>query len=321
MYAAENHIYTGSGIMSVLAIGQIVYDLRVELDEFPRENSKYQVDESLESGGGPASNAAFLLSKWGVETTLCGRIGADLYGEKILTEFKGVKTDTSLIKVLEDYCTSLSVIMVNKINGSRTVINRKMKYFDLDIDFNAMKKKPEVIIFDGHELEASLAAREKYTNAVTVLDAGSVREGTLKLAPVSDYFICSEKFALEYCEMKSIKVPEDTAYVIEKLRKLTPGKIVVTLGDRGLIYEESGKVLHMKAFPAHAVDTTGAGDIFHGAFVYGILQKLGFVDNLRMASMTSAVSVEKIGGRNSVPELIEVLQRLKKISGSGELEL
>ena len=307
--------------MSVLAIGQIVYDFRVELDEFPIENSKYQVDESLESGGGPAANAAFLLSKWGVNTTLCGRIGADLYGEKILSEFRGVKTDTSLVKVLEGYSTSLSVIMVNKRNGSRTVINRKMKNFDLNINFNIIKKAPEVLIFDGHELGASLIAREKFPNAVTVLDAGSVREGTLKLAPVSDYFICSEKFAVEYCKIESIRIPEDMAYVVEKLRKLTPGKIVVTLGERGLIYEESGTLEHMKAYPADAVDTTGAGDIFHGAFVYGILQKMDFVENLRMAAMTSAVSVENTGGRDSIPEVIEVLKRLNKISGSGELEL
>lgn len=308
-------------MVSVLAIGQIVYDLTIELDGFPLENGKYEVNESIETGGGPAANAAFLLSKWSVDTFLCGRVGNDIYGAKILSEFHDVNTDTSLVKVLNNYNTSFSTILVNRNNGSRTIMNRKDKNLNLHIDFTYLKKQPKVILFDGHELEASISAKENFPNATTVLDAGSVREGTLKLAPLSDYFICSEKFALEYCKMKRIDILKDSDYVIEKLKKLTAGKIVVTLGESGLIYEDKGSSKHMNAFRVDALDTTGAGDIFHGAFVYGLLRNISFEDNLKFASLTSAISVEKIGGRSSIPELSEVCEKSKKFTGGDLFEV
>jgi sugar/nucleoside kinase (ribokinase family) len=307
--------------MSVLSIGQIVYDLIVELDGFPFENRKYSVDHFIETGGGPASNAAFLLAKWGTNTSLCGRVGHDLYGDRILSEFHAVKADTSLIKVINGAETSLSLVLVNKKNGSRTIINRKNKDSDINVDFDSVQNYPKIILFDGHELGASLAAKLAFPDAVTVLDAGSVRIGTLELAPLSDYFICSEKFALEYCNIENLDISKDTHKVFHKLKGLTSGKIAVTLGERGLIYETEEGAVHMSAFSTDAVDTTGAGDIFHGAFTYGLLQGFPFEENLKFASLTSAISVEKPGGRSSIPELSEVIKKFKKLTGSDIFEV
>ncbi len=307
--------------MSVLSIGQIVYDLIVELDGFPLENSKYSVDHFIETGGGPASNAAFLMAKWGINTCLCGRVGRDLYGSKILSEFHDVKADTSLIKEINGSETSLSIVLVNKKNGSRTIINRKNKDSDINVDFNSVQIYPKIILFDGHELGASLSAKLAFPDAVTILDAGSVRMGTLELAPLSDYFICSEKFALEYCNIENLDIAKDSHQVLEKLKNLTSGKIAVTLGERGVIYENGEGPIHMGAFIADAVDTTGAGDIFHGAFTYGLLQGFPFEENLKFASLTSAISVEKPGGRSSIPELSEVIKKFKKLTGSDIFEI
>ena len=86
---------------------------------------------------------------------------------------------------------------------------------------------------------------------------------------------------------------------------------VVTLGDRGLIFrDDEGIPQHMPAFAAHAVDTTGAGDIFHGAFAFGLYQNMSLEDNLRMCSMTSSLSVRSMGGLTSIPAYEQVQQEL-----------
>lgn len=84
---------------------------------------------------------------------------------------------------------------------------------------------------------------------------------------------------------------------------------MVTLGERGLIYEEEGNVKSLDSYKVKAVDTTGAGDIFHGAFAYGLLENYPLIENLKLASKTSAISVQTLGGRQSIPHKDEVLER------------
>ena len=78
---------------------------------------------------------------------------------------------------------------------------------------------------------------------------------------------------------------------------------MVTLGEKGLLYRRDGKITLMPAFKVKAVDTNGAGDIFHGAFAYAIKQQLDFYDVLKISSMASAISVQTLGAQSSIPQL------------------
>ena len=98
----------------------------------------------------------------------------------------------------------------------------------------------------------------------------------------------------------------------ERLHELNPHPIV-TLGERGCLYEENGEIHHLSAFPAIAIDTNGAGDIFHGAFVYALSHKYNLREALRLASMTSSISVTRRGGSLSIPTLDEVLSALQHV--------
>ena len=109
------------------------------------------------------------------------------------------------------------------------------------------------------------------------------------------------------------KIDEDNFLeVLLKLKELNKNTIIVTLGERGAIMEENGKVRKFKAFKTKAIDTTGAGDIFHGAFVYGLSNGFSIEKNIEFASACASLSVEKLGGRNSIPEIEEVLERIKR---------
>lgn len=300
-------------MVDVLCIGHSAYDVILPLEKYPRENQKYTTNLKVESGGGPAANAAYLLSKWGVSTAYIGLLGDDVYGKKIIDEFVRVGTDISLVRVEENYCTPYSVILVNTSNGSRTIINCSKAYHDLNVSSYELKElNPKVILFDGHELKTSLKAFEIFPDSITVLDAGSVREGTIDLAKKVDYLIASERFALTYCEMNSIDNEIDYGKCIDKLKILSKGQVVVTLGERGLIYEENGEVKKLSAYKVEAVDTTGAGDIFHGAFAYGLIKDFPLLENLKISSLASAISVETLGARKSIPDIKDVFKRLER---------
>lgn len=298
-------------MIDVLCIGTAAYDINIPLESFPEENLKVHVDSFLEEGGGPASNAAYLLSKWGIKCGFAGLIGDDIYGRRIEEEFKAVNTDLSLLSKRKDFDTPLSIVMVNKKNGSRTIINRRKSGIHLEFNSNMLKRlSPKAMLFDGHELDASLAAMEAFPKAKTILDAGSLRKGTEVLARKVDYLVSSERFALSVTGLSDLKSEDNQRRCIDELKKLSTKQVVVTLGEKGLIYEDKGCFRKMEAYPVDVVDTTGAGDIFHGAFTYGVLKGLQLIDILKLASMTASLSVSKSGGRQSIPTLEHVMQQL-----------
>lgn len=110
--------------MDVLCVGHASWDFNLFLEIFPAENSKCEIRATSECGGGPAANAAFLLTRWGIRCALAATIGTDTYGERIVREFTAAGTDVSLLRRSSSVPTPVSVILVNQANGSRTIINR-----------------------------------------------------------------------------------------------------------------------------------------------------------------------------------------------------
>ncbi len=293
--------------VEVLCIGHAAYDVSVFVDGYPLENSKCETQELLEACGGPAANAAWLLSSWGMRCAFAGLVGDDGYGRRIRDEFEAAGTDVSLLELRPGHATPLSTILINRQNASRTIVNRKLKGAACKPDAALMKAMaPGVLLFDGHELEASLAALEAFPQTVSILDAGSWREGTAALAGRVNYLAASERFALQATGLCSLETTEQQRSCLLQLRQKFSTTVIVTLGERGLVYDDGGGFRHMPAFPAQAVDTTAAGDVFHGALVFAIARQMPLGEALRFASMTASLSVRKAGGRASIPSLDEV---------------
>ena len=177
--------------MKILCIGHISYDIIFPVDEFITENKKIRVNKRIECGGGPASNAAYLLGKWGSEVYIAGLVGNDYYGEKILDEFKSVNVNTKYLEVREGYKTSNSIIINNTSNSSRTILSYREKeeqMKELNLDF-----EPNIILMDGHEIDESNRLLEKYPNAITIIDAGRATNEIINLAKKVNYVVCSKE--------------------------------------------------------------------------------------------------------------------------------
>ena len=300
--------------LDVLCVGHAACDVSLFVDQYPQENTKCETHESLEACGGPAANAAWLLSSWGLSTGFAGLVGDDVHGRRTYDEFKAAGTDVSLLELRPGHATPLSIILINRENGSRTIINRKVKAASFSLNAAALLPlKPHVLLFDGHELEASLTAMQVFPDAITILDAGSWREGTAVLAGKVHYLAASERFALQASGMTSLQNEADRRQCLAQLREQFGTKTIVTLGERGLIFDAGDGYSELSAFPAVTVDTTAAGDIFHGAFAYAIATDMPLLEALRFSSMTASLSVRKAGGRSSIPTLAEVKEALAHV--------
>lgn len=293
--------------VQALCIGHASGDLTMRLDAYPAENSKAEVDALIEAGGGPAANAACLLASWGVGTAFAGAVGDDTYGRRVLDDFRAAGVDISLVQVQPGEATAVSFILVNRANGSRTIINRRRSGPPARLGAGVPGHwRPRLLLFDGHELPASLAAIQAFPDALTMLDAGSLREGTDALAGRVDYLVCSERFARQATGLSALDSPDARSQCLARLRERNPRTVVVTLGERGLIYDDGRHTGHLPAMNVRPVDTTAAGDVFHGAMAFALLQNMPLLQALALATTAAGLSVQSPGGRASIPTLAAV---------------
>ena len=295
--------------VDVLSVGYASYDLILSVDHHPGVDEKCFASALAECGGGPAANASVTVARLGGTSGFAGYLGDDLYGSRHLAELTtdGVRSD---LVVRVPHPTPLSVILV-KPGGSRTVVAYKSAGSLLregDIDFS--RCRAGVILFDGHESGVSLplveAARD--SGIPTVLDASSVHEGTLALAEKVDYLVASEKFALGFSG------EAEPGKALQVLSRTAPFALI-TMGERGLLWKSGDDEGAVPAFRVDAVDTTGAGDVFHGAFALGIARQWPMESILKYASAAAALCCTKTGARIGIPSGDEVERFLEAHRG------
>lgn len=299
--------------MKVLCIGHASYDISMPVDNYPKENTKYRIDNVVECGGGPAATAAFLLGKWGIDTTYKGVVGNDVFGNRIINEFKSIGVDTKYMEINDKVDTTISFILINKKNGSRTLFNYSNLYATFKNNTYDKDFTPDIIHLDGHNYNGSIKALEKFPKAITVLDAGRINDDLLSLASKGDYLVCSKGFAETVAEKKfDFDNPSTLISIMETLEKKFKNIIVITLEDKGCLIKENNKLKLIAGLKVRATDTTGAGDIFHGAFVYGLTRNFNLEQICKFANITAGLSVLNIGTRYSIPSLEEVNEIFKE---------
>lgn len=288
--------------MKVLCVGQVAYDITLVCDQYPIENRKMRIKDRVECAGGSAFNSACLLNKWGVDVKFVGAIGSDYYSEKIIEEIKSIKLKSQLKKI--DGKTTTSYIISNISNGNRTILTDKN--FNLNFnDYDPYDEMYDYLVLDSSEYELSNKLLDKYPNAISILDAGKVTEEVKKLGKKVSYFVCSEDFARDYTN-NSLNSIDDIINAYEIIKKDFPGKIVITLGDRGSFTENNGYKL-IPTIKVETLDSTGAGDIYHGAFTYFILKNFDIEKTMKLSNVAGAISTTKIGSINSYPNYDEVI--------------
>ena len=292
--------------MKIICIGHSTYDTTLPMNEFPKENIKYRLENSIECGGGPAANGAYLLAKWGMDVTICSMVGNDYYGEQIINDFKKIGADTTYLEKNNEIKTSSSYIIANMSNGSRTILTSKRKKIrKLSKD---VLEKADFILMDGEHPDTAKQILDNNPNAISIIDAGRLTEDTLYLGKRVTYLVCSKDFAEEFSKEKIEEINIDQLTRIHKeLENYFKNNIIITLEAHRSFTKIDDKYQIVPTKKVKALDSTGAGDIFHGAFTYFIANNYPLKEAILLSSITSAISVTRIGSRNSIPLLSEVL--------------
>ena len=232
----------------------------------------------------------------------------DNYGEKIKKELNSVGVNTKYIEELPGIPTTTSYILNNKLNGSRTIVTNRNSRLHFSYDFE-IDIKPDIILFDGNYFEMALDIIEKNPQAIKIIDAGNMREGIVEIAKRCDYVVCSNDFAREYTNINfdyqnMLKIEE----VYDKLAKDFNGQVVITLEQLGSLTKINNEFKLVPSIKVESVDSTGAGDIYHGAFTHFISQRYSLLDTMKYSNIAGALSVTKIGSKNSMPNLEDVIK-------------
>ncbi|BBL71094.1 carbohydrate kinase family protein [Methylogaea oryzae] len=301
-------------VLDVLCVGHASYDLIFQVPHHPAADEKSVADGFLGCGGGPAANAAVTVNRAGGVAAFAGYLGNDLFGQRHLAELTEAGVHTDWV-VRGDHPTPLSAILV-KPDGRRALVNYKGETRPLPVDsIDFSHCRPQAILFDGHEphISPALCLWAKGLGIPTVLDAGSLHPGTETLQGLVDHLVCSEKFALQ---ATGIAAPEQA---LEALLQRAP-VVVITLGERGLLWARRGDGRgSLGAYPVAEVDTTGAGDAFHGAYALCVAEGRDWDYTLRYASATAALACAALGARPAIPRRADTEALMAKQEPQGAL--
>lgn len=296
--------------MIVTGLGQCSMDFLAVVDEYPHADTKKEVLEWHEQGGGPVATALVALSRLGVNCRFYGVIGDDPAGEKIRRSLTEEGVDVKGLLQRGRNASQIAFIVIEKGTAKRTIFWKRpsgspLLPNELGADF---LNGSDFLLLDGLMRDASLAAAKR-ANALGIpvlLDAGSVRPGLLDIARLSDYVVASEEFARG---LGWVLAPE---VLRQEKEKMGIKVLTITLGERGSITTSGDQVFEVPAFHVNSADTTGAGDVFHGGYIYGLLQGWGLRNVVTFASALAAMKCRMIGGRAGIPRMDEVVSFLRE---------
>jgi ribokinase len=288
----------------VFGLGQCCIDFIAKVDAYPAPDAKCEFEGMVIQGGGPVATALVALSRWGLSCAFAGVCGDDGFGPEIRKSLEEEGVDARGLLVREGHDSQFAFIVAEPGVGRRTVFWRRPTGPPLepgDIDF-AILAGSKAFHTDGLFREASTAAaREaKRMGVPVIVDAGSLREGMLDLARMSDYFIASEKFARELIEK------DDPVEACRMLSALGPRVTGVTRGAKGYAASIDGRIIERPAVQVHAVDTTGCGDVFHAGVTYGVVRGWDVERSLDFGAWAAAMASTRLGGREGIPGVEEI---------------
>lgn len=297
-----------------LGVGCCALDLLCTVDRYPEADTKLPIRSLVRQGGGLVATAMVTLGRLGVRSRILSGFGGDENSEFLIRELESEGIDTSPSRRAADRKARCSIIIVDAQTGSRTIF-----YTTQDVAaVSPNEVTPEIIgrarvvLVDTVESRAALRAAQlaRAQGIPVILDAEQVDAPCVReLVEASTIVIPSARFAQAWTGSRDFK--EAARQLYQELHGRSSDKIVVvTGGEQGAFGLSRSGEFHQAAFRVPVEDTTGCGDVFHGAFAYGILQGWSLPEILRFACAVAGMKCRMTGGRAGIPHLEEVMHFL-----------
>ncbi|MDX2156242.1 MAG: PfkB family carbohydrate kinase, partial [Hyphomicrobiaceae bacterium] len=290
----------------LIMVGHAALDRVYRIEAFPPEPTKVRAIEAIDVGGGMAANAAVAAARLGAKAELWSRVGDDNAGATIKAGLKAERVDVRHVESFEDARSSTSAIIVDD-RGERLVVGMRDTAIPSSTSWLPLERVAEAdaVMSDLRWLEATRAVltEARRVGVPTVLDADlGAREALPEILGLADYAIFSAPALRDL-----YKGADDDVALAEVLTR-GPRHAGVTLGAEGYLWRNadggSGRVPGFKVDP---VDTTGAGDAFHGAFTLMLAEGHSLDECARRACAVAALKCTRLGSRAGLPTMVELL--------------
>ena len=295
----------------VLCVGHAALDSVYRIQAFPARPTKVPALGLDRSIGGMAANAACAVSALGGIATFWGPLGNDETAEQVEAEFAMAGVDARGVIRVAGAQTSQSAIIVDA-QGERLIISQRGTALAADAGELVGRTFPaDVVLVDVRwNAGSEWAIRRARSLGLSVVLDGEMGNPTLlrRLAPLVDHLIFSEPGFAEWLG-RTVSLDEMATH----LGTLVGNGVTlaaVTLGERGVLYCHRGHGGHLPAVPVKAVETLGAGDVFHGAYALALAEGRTIQEALSFAAMAAALKCSRSGGRAALPTRAEVQARL-----------
>lgn len=294
----------------VVGLGYTALDYLGIVPHLPAENRKLELLDFHVQGGGPTATALVTARRLGLSASYIGKVGDDDFGQRMLSELKTEDVETDSVIIETGASSQLAFIMVDESTAARTILWTRgsvSRIIPDEIDLGLIGSARVLLVDDLEPAAALAAAREANERGVpVVIDAGSLRPGVEEILPCCDYIIASEVFA------EQLTGGNDHVRSLEELLAFGPAAAAVTLGERGCVALSADGLIEAEGFEVDAVDTTGAGDVFHGAFLFAVLQGWDLYRSCVFSNAVAALACRALGGRAGIPDLDEALLFLRQ---------
>jgi sulfofructose kinase len=302
--------------IDILGLGAVAVDDLLYVAAYPPPDGKEQVIGRDRQCGGLSATALVTAARLGARCAYAGVLGDDELSTFVLNRLEQAGVETSCVQRSPNARPVHSSIVVDRRHGTRNI------FYDLEGVVGASTRTPASLITSARVLfvdhigvpgmvRAARLARRAGIPVVADFDDHRHRQFRRLLA-LADHLIVSGEFAGKLTGARS------PAQAVRKLARPDRQVTIVTCGDKGCWYLAVGSssLQYQPAFKVKAVDTTGCGDVFHGAYAFALANGMALAARIRFAAATAALKATRAGGQTGIPSLAAVRKFLKHQSGS-----
>lgn len=297
------------GDFDVVGMGLNAIDHICIIPRFPKYDEKLRMVDFRRSPGGQVASALVACSRWGLRARYIGKFGGDEMGDFSYKSLESEGIDLTYCKRIDGALNQFAFIMVDQQTGERTIIWKRDERLAItpdEVSIDAIASG-RYLLLDGHDaLAASRAASQARERDIkVVIDGETIKDGTKELIRSSDYLVCTRGFA------KGFSGLNDLDDAIDSISAVGVNCVVVTLGKDGAIARVGKRDFRSHGFKVKCVDSTGAGDVFHGAFVYGLSRGWEIEKILDFSNAAAALNCTELGARGGIKPLDQIFDLMR----------
>ena len=292
-----------TGARTILCAGIIVLDEVFQVDRFPQPDTKTQAQSFFIVNGGCAANAAVAVTRLGGRAALAGPLGDDANGERVLAALAREEVDCSSCQRLAGVPTALSAIFLDA-QGERMIVTHCDDRLAAARPINPARlvASADAVLADNRfpEFVRPICVAARARGLTVVLDADRPTQMSDELFRIATHVVFSSE-----C-LRATSGLDDLGAALAAMAGRTPSFLAVTQGPRDVLWRDGAALRQSPVFAVEAIDTLGAGDVFHGAFTLALAEGRDVVAALRFAAAAAGLKCTRLGGSMAAPHRTEV---------------